>query len=127
MLMQNFKAATDLGITEIEIEALIKVLGMLERQEIPEELFDMETVGEPECGTAGCILGWTRTVNMSAYDLLDERWWDSPSNSALDALFSPIRHGPPAHDATPSQAAVALRSYLTTGDSNWAEALAENH
>jgi hypothetical protein len=32
MLAQNFKTAADLGIKDIDLDALIKVLGMLERR-----------------------------------------------------------------------------------------------
>lgn len=35
MLAQNFKTPADLGITDVEFDALYKVLGILERSEVP--------------------------------------------------------------------------------------------
>jgi hypothetical protein len=124
MLAQNFMTATDLGITDPELDALIKVLGMLERGEIPEEKFRMHTVGRPECGSAGCLLGWMKTVDHSAGVSLEIKWC---SSHRFDQIFSP---NPPiffqriCREATTATAAIALRSYLSTGKANWAEALA---
>lgn len=38
MLAQNFKTAADLDLADAEFEALVKVLGMLERGEIKQPL-----------------------------------------------------------------------------------------
>jgi hypothetical protein len=120
MLAQNFKTATDLKIKDAGLSALIKVLGMLERGEIEAEKFNMETVGQPDCGTAGCILGWTRTIGIDEFFGLAVSACLPPLNKPLSALF----YTGNAFGATREQAATALRSYLTTGDANWAEALA---
>lgn len=115
MLAQNFRTAADLGIEDAELEALIKVLGMLEREEIPAEQFTMLWVGEPECGTAGCILGHVRTVSIESYKGLSGNSW---GGSSLERLFFPDapKGGCDPYLATRSQAATALRSYLTTGE-----------
>lgn len=118
MLAQNFKTAADLRISEAEHGALVTVLGLLEREEIPAEKFTMRTIGAPECGCAGCILGWTGVVSMA----VTERLYRSAGrgNRPLDRLF----YDPAAMDVRdPALAAVALRSYLTTGEANWAEAV----
>jgi hypothetical protein len=126
MLAQNFNTAVDLDITDAELDALIKVLGMLERGELvnadPDAKipngFNMGEHGREGCGTVACIGGWCASimgVPMFGYveshiekgRPLHELYWDRISS-----------------DITPQQAALALRSYLTTGEANWAEALA---
>lgn len=145
MLAQNFKTAADLGISDVELDALIKVLGMLERGEIvlipTRDLaqglrasesdpthFNMGFVHAGfDCGTAACMLGWARSVEPSSFrgSIVDRP-------QPLLALFlmgeqstlqdsRAIVNNP--DDITPSQAAIALRSYITTGEANWAEAL----
>lgn len=110
MLAQNFKTPTALGISDIEFESLVKVLGMLERGEIEKEQFDMRDVWHP-CGAPACLIGWAGHV--SGRELFTGR-----RSQDLFLLFASRR-------ATPAQAAIALRNYLTTGEANWAEALAE--
>jgi len=124
MLAQNFKTAVDLGIPESGYTALLKVLGRLEREEITAKMFNMKRVGEPECGTPGCILGHTREVCMDAYEALSDASGRLPK---LEQLFYPEdwpKGSSSPYAATPSQAAVALRSYLSTGDAKWADAVA---
>jgi hypothetical protein len=143
MLAQNFKTATDLGITDAEHEALTKVLGMLERDEIRhapinyDKSFYMrkpagvkhidfnmgEVFSHTACGTAACIAGscdfFFKTRFSSSNALRD----DLPD--ALNALFCPdTLSGSEWEKITAEQAARALRSYLTTGEANWADALA---
>lgn len=115
MLAQNFKTANDLCISDAEFKALINVLGRLERLEIPAKLFTMETIGRPGCGTAGCILGWARTVAKKGRDLFDCTRRTPP----LQNLFYPgFDEG---YEASRSEAAMALRNYLTTGTARWRE------
>lgn len=130
MLAQNFKTAADLEISDVEQDALIKVLGMLERNDFARgESFNMGWWYRHSntCGTVGCIAGW-------AYHLSDGEAFPfvgcvgSPPDH-LRSLFIPV-DGPNVEIAnvamqkiTSSQAAIALRSYLTTGDANWEEAL----
>ncbi len=120
MLAQNFKTAADLRIADVELDALIKVLGMLEREEIAPEQFNMCRY----CGTACCLAGWAYIASGEiAFPEVADNTPRSPAhgNDGLSTLFC-SRLGLGLR-ATPSQAAIALRSYLTTGDANWAEAL----
>src|SRR5688572_5837844 len=73
MLAQNFKTAAELKLTEDERAALVTVLGMLEREEIPEHAFTMKHFRPiwtdqyakvaTECGTVGCLCGWANHVS----------------------------------------------------------------
>lgn len=132
MLAQSFMSAADLGVTEPQRDALQKVLVLLETGKLkhipekeinfiePEEdhfsgMFNMgwTTVGH-SCGTVGCIKGNAELISgveLSSYQ-----------NDALHELFYTVEMN--GRDITTSQAARALRSYLTTGDANWAEAVA---
>lgn len=117
MLAQNFKSATDLEISDREHSALITVLGMLERGDLTNDNgFNMGSMGVG-CGSPACIGGWVaRLIRLNEFlymggihpvGLNDLYWNDSGCN----------------YDST-DQAAVALRSYLTTGDARWDLAVA---
>lgn len=122
MLAQSFKTPADLRITDAEFSSLLWVLGMLERGELVHDFeldakmpngFNMATVmSKKSCGSVGCIYGWARTLAV----------WSTTVTSHYDlmALFCPSKQ----RSITPEQAAIALRSYLTTGKPRWAEALA---
>jgi hypothetical protein len=130
MLANSFMKAEALGITEPEVRAMIKVLGMLERgelQHVPNAPrsrrpitngFCMDTW---ECGTAACIGGWVQRVSGIS---MEGRWREFP---AIDHLFYPEEMNDDAllSKMTDGAAAIALRNYLTTGEPRWAEALAE--
>ncbi len=137
MLAQNFKSATELGLCEPELWALVKVLHMFEREEITyaEKAksgaidkshlvgFNMWSFyGASECGTVACICGWAEHVGaLEPFSLVEKRL----KNKQLEELFE-ARDLPSRHDfssITPSQAAVALRSFLTTGEARWREAI----
>ncbi len=126
MLAQNFKTPADLRLPTVEFDALISVLSMLEREEIPDCKFDMSSMN-PRCNTAFCICGW-------AFAITDGRAFPEIPNPNL--LLS-SRLPKEARDLfrldtatrflegiTRTQAATALRSYLTTGEANWKEAMA---
>lgn len=137
MLMHSFKPAADLGISERNKEGLMKVLVLLETKKLHHidkrtanwsergkrkftGHFNMAVVvAEYDCGTAACICG---TAQLLGYTSMAAAANDSP---ALMGLF--CGHGRPLgmrlNDLTPAQAARALRSYLTTGDAKWAEAV----
>jgi hypothetical protein len=140
MLAQNFKTATDLHISDVELLSLIKVLGMLERDELihgetpiasiprqPNE-FNMAASLDNRCGTIGCIAGWA--CHISGGEAFPEiikgeiEDWALRSNKQLLSLFGIGRPCGSLYDITPSEAATALRSYLTTGDAKWHEAVA---
>lgn len=142
MLAQNFKTPAELDIPEEDFWALVKVLGMLEREEfcfdpcftkrglgfspmpIGKETFFMGTLGKTnECGTIACIGGWVAIMTGKSDFDADEYVCNPPGK--LYQLFWPgdteCQNG---YIATPSQAAIALRNYLTDGEPRWAEALA---
>lgn len=121
MLANNFKPAVDLGISDDALEALIKVLGMLERGEIGADKFNMMFIGNPECGTPGCLLGWVRYTDIDSHHELVDRTTSKDYDVALSTLFY-TRYSA-NYNITPEQGAFALRSYLTTGSPNWEEAL----
>ncbi len=133
MLMQNFKSAADLGITEPQLSALQKTLVLLETDAltyIPVE--SLTTDGSEQfgaftggfnmaywhsvhsCGTAGCIGGTAEKIGGVSFDEIPDD---------LHALFYPADAGR-FHKLRPAQAATALRSYLTTGDARWDLAVA---
>jgi hypothetical protein len=137
MLAQNFKTAAELGITDEELEALVKVLGMLERGEIEAaphgvsffhkfawsprlpkpKFFGMaDEVAVSHCGTACCFYGWARYIsgNERLFCFYEGRERDD----ALRALFFPSR-SKAINCSDPELGAMALRNYLTTGYANW--------
>lgn len=129
MLAQNFKTPIELKITDAEFDALYKVLGMLERGEVDHtdartptipNGFNMAVVRRSHrCGTAACIFGWARTVNPMM---------TGTGTPGLFELFTAINfkvhHQLDLEKVTVSQAAIALRNYLTHGEPRWAEAIA---
>lgn len=136
MLAQNFKSHVDLGITEPQFDALRKTLvlletGKLKHQPMPDRyawraekfsgLFNMGGWRrEAHCGTIACIGGTAEiigdvTFNMNKPYSLNNLFYPNMNNEGV--LFD-------YHAITPAQAARALRSYLTTGDAKWSEAVA---
>ena len=132
MFAQNFKTPADLGINDAEFEALLKVLGMLERGDLKHQPddnlpimpngFSMNTwLMESRCGTLGCIKGWARVVSRD-YELFA----DYTRNDTVYGLFTVDHlHEKPWSEISTEEAAIALRNYLTSGEPRWAEALAE--
>lgn len=139
MLAQNFKSADELEISEVQHDSLRKVLVLLETgklkhfQLLEPSLghdrsfsgdFNMATYGSTHrCGTAACIAGTAELIS-------DAKFIGVKRPVALSELFyasclqqSTLRHDP-LELITPEQAATALRSYLTTGDSRWDMAVA---
>jgi len=136
MLAQNFMIAADLRITEPQKRALIKTLVLLETGKL-QHVHPDATFSEPRgftghfnmswwdlhsgCGTICCIGGTAELIGELKPNELDIA---TIGNSKLRNLFYP---GVDKKDQifvamqniTPTQAAVALRSYLTTGDAQW--------
>ena len=119
----SFKTAAELKITEVAFEALVTVLGMLERGEIEAAYFDMQEWWQPGrdrrgryCGSVGCIGGWMDFVAVRAGHNVGELQ-PSWKNVDLHELCHPMTLD--AWFATPGQAAVAVRNYLTSGDAQW--------
>jgi hypothetical protein len=134
MLAQNFKPAADLGITEPQKEALMKTLVLLETGKLVHDTsylrsinrksigspnrFNMRLVfAESDCGTVGCICGIAESLGGDGLVA-------AGGNRGLNDLFMARGSGLPYEVITPSQAAIALRSYLTIGDAKWHEAVA---
>jgi len=124
--VNTFKSAKELGLTEEQHDTLIKTLALFEEGKVPPEMFNMNRVGHPECGTPGCILGWSKTISMSVYDRTEGRRGWFPHE--LDRLFFPSitsAYEIGAYMATPKQAATALRGYLETAHTDWPAAMKE--
>lgn len=135
MLAQNFKTPAELGISDAEYSALQAVLRMFEREEVVHSsgvddyqgaCFNMgSTWSRSDCGTLGCIGGYVATVlgvspdkyiyQYQNFGRLTQLYFPRNKNGCLiDELIS----------VTPAQAALAIRSLLTTGEPRWHEALA---
>jgi len=128
VLAQNFKTAKELGLADVELEALVKVLGMLERGEIVREEFHMGHFRH-ECRTPACMCGWAHHISAGkAFPeltcslgpmILYRRF-----SGALVELFRLTAARGSGGEITPAQAAIALRNFLTHGEPRWAEAMA---
>ena len=131
MLAQNFKTAKELGLADIEVEALVTVLRMLEREDIAREAFHMGRFQhfEHECKTPACLCGWAYHISGGrAFPELSAQHGPlmlyrrvGPSISELFRLTAAPESG---GEITPAQAAIALRNYLTCGEPRWTEAMA---
>ena len=127
MLAQNFKTAAELGLADVEAEALVTVLRMLERGDIAREEFHMGRF-QHECRTPACICGWAHHVSRGkAFSELSTRHgpillYRRLGNSTR-ALFRLTEARASGGEITPAQAALALRNYLTHGEPRWAEAM----
>jgi hypothetical protein len=125
--MANFLSTRQLGISKADRDALIHVLGMLERGEVvhvPDWRgykgkfgFNMlEYSDDRVCGTICCIAGWCDRLFHRNFA---NRHQDKKLPEALSDLF----FGPADYDGmnavTVEEAAIALRTYLTTGKSVW--------
>jgi len=138
MLAQSFKTADELEITEAQKAALMKVLVLLETEKLVHVAagliyaksepkfagqFNMnQWRGENHCGTICCIGGTAELVgNLERHEFHDAA---CEKNVELRHLFYPTSAAIDWESITPAQAAIALRSYLTTGDSHWELAVA---
>jgi hypothetical protein len=134
MLMQNFKTAADLGISEPQKEALIKTLVLLETEKlvhipVRDDLeidfsaaesfsgkFNMNSWSHTyeRCGTICCIGGTAELIGAVEFEDTTKY------GTKLYNLFYPDAGDELNWDSiTTAQAATALRSYLTTGDARW--------
>ncbi|MBR0868901.1 hypothetical protein JQ633_00915 [Bradyrhizobium tropiciagri] len=146
MLAQNFKSADELKISEAQKDALIKTLVLLETGKLihaspdDEDFFinnSWEEAGlkprfdgrfnlgtwaaTANCGTVACIGGTAEAISGVRF----HGWMDRLDG--LRDLFTPqclsFREW---SKVTPTEAATALRSYLTTGDARWDLAVASS-
>jgi hypothetical protein len=134
MLAQNFKTAEDLQVTEQAHAALIKVLHLLDCGDLkhcklekgpesdsffqPKHVENAFNMSSFECGTVRCIGGWVLHFLVGKHQVNAAK----AGNNELHYLFYPPNHVG-YNDITTTQAACALRSYLTTGKAEWEEAL----
>jgi hypothetical protein len=125
MLARSFLSAVDLGISEVERDALIATLFAFERGEIKH--FTMRHFRE-NCGTPACICGWANhfsegrafaEVSSLSGALATKRLY-SRLPKQLQYLFD-IQGLPQQTGATQAQAAAALANYLTLGEPRWDE------
>lgn len=131
MLAQNLKSAIELGISENQMTALVTVLGMLERGELkhakidkskPNHMWPLKFSGlfnmgewqqSFDCGTVCCIGGTAELLSGEEFENMTEE---------VEGLFYPNGISDWG-SITPEQAACALRSFLTTGNANWADSI----
>lgn len=129
MLAQSFKTADELGLREEGLQALIQVLGMMERGELNwterntpiKNGFNMSRLYErTECGTVACIAGWCCLISQDC-DLygITRASLNDEQRDAIHNLFCP--QGYPTGLYTVEQAQHALRSFLVTGVPEWLE------
>jgi hypothetical protein len=129
MLARNFLDASTLKVSENELQALIKVLGMLERDEFEHHTerkdirnkygFNMGCYhslrsNEHSCGTQGCIMGWANYFDNTTFSDISE---SSSDIEVLNLFYADFASR--LTSVRPEQAAQALRNFLTTGKSDW--------
>lgn len=130
MLAQNFKTPVDLEMDEKDFIAHVQFLGILERGEIiyqdawrPKGKGFNMSLAFANCGTIGCIYGWTQNMQGKKIDQIPDS-----IPAARHELYCPFQTFDDVHErrnaVTLAQAAIALRNYLTSGEPRWDEALA---
>lgn len=127
MLAENFRTAAELGLVDTERAALVTVLRMLDRGELVHDRdfrqihggFNMQLF---DCGTTHCIIGYARCFSGQASFRSLRPVGVLRRKRGIDRLCFPGTGD--ARKITVSQAAIALRNYLTTGEPCWKEALA---
>lgn len=84
MLARTLKSAVELGLNEIEYNALVRTLHALEDGEIKEELFKMKTWHQcGPCGTTHCFAGWANHFDNRAFPEL---------TPIMEQQLSPLKH-----------------------------------
>lgn len=133
MLAQNFMSAEALDLPAVERDAIVAVLGMLERGDIAADTLRMDVLLHQvdDCATVGCLCGWAHVVShgaafpelatpagsMLAYfqrDMLRRRLPDPVGRLFCFGAWESVN----AEISLP-QATTALRNFLTTGDAQW--------
>lgn len=148
MLAQNFKTALDLQITEIEKQSLIKVMGMIERDEIvvvrrlqsdtPKGAYlHMPAIKriDEQCGSVGCICGWANIVSDGQAFPEINRQSGSPTvhdmlnghrTHAIQDLFGITDSSNrliSKMGESKDNVVQAIRNYLTIGEAKWGSIL----
>lgn len=116
----EFLSAEALQITEPQRDALIEVLARMEDGRIRPERFYMNlwNAGGEGCGTVHCIGGW---AEMIAGEELFQSTKDVRSQELADLFYPNIFRAAECTD--PRRGALALRSFLTTREAQWAAAM----
>lgn len=131
MLARSFLTPEELNISDKQFDALVQVLGMLERGELPWHTkkavlpldvgFNMAKWPsrlEGNCGSVGCIGYWCEKMGGAP------RWeFELNKTTEIGKLFYPHGFGAFA-TITMDQGMQALSNYLTTGKADWAGVLA---
>jgi|SRR6516162_357458 hypothetical protein len=107
MLAPCFKTADELGLNPSQRDALIKVLGMLERGELREAASDLDLQGYIEADVFS-MRSWSTCICGHAKRFSE---WDSAATSQSGPTGSLFYRT----SMSMAQAAIALRDYLTTG------------
>lgn len=133
MLAQNFKSAAELGLLDVEFEALRSTLRAFECGEV--NGVDM-TLYRETCGSPSCICGWAHHLSngIAFPEIGNVRRFDghNEANESLDGrlplalrkLFG-LAEAVDLSRITPEDAASALRNYLTNGDPNWGDIVSD--
>jgi len=126
--------AKDLALEEKELVALISLLGLLEREELPHVKYHTLNKDNPinrntfgfnmavwssatDCGTVCCLGGSAEIIGG-----FRQKHFCYTRNVELHELFYPPIGGYTRWKLiTTEQAATALRNYLTTGKASWSE------
>lgn len=132
------KTAAELGLTQPELDALVRVRGRLSEGKIAFALDTSTGSGArfnmtfsfiaQECGTIGCIAGWV------GYDLAGGERYEANrrtdrlldnSDGGLWSLFYPDVEYSRWGSIVPADAVRAIDNFLSTGEPDWAGVLAE--
>lgn len=136
MLARSFLTPEELNISDKQFDALVQVLGMLERGELPWHSRSLITrlptsIGfnmdcwpqstEEDCGSVGCIGYWCQKLGG---DVTQEDIRSYASPYELKELFYPVEGIKSYQRITVDEGIQALSNYLTTGRADWAGVLA---
>lgn len=127
------KTASELGLSEAELVALVRVQERLARGEIPMHqnehtkgnAFDMyEDYRENSCGSVGCIAGWMAWdlaggEQAKADEVLSRTRKLFTRDGMLQQLFFPTKAQKDWGKITPGEAVEAIGNFLITGDPKW--------
>ena len=119
MLAESFLSAETLNLSPAGRRVLIDILHGLETGEIADHLFSMEQIGEPECGTAGCFLGWAMSLDPFALPSPKTIVQSDAYPGLRQLCFPEYDNCPLGYKADRKESAQALRNFLTTGQPLW--------
>ena len=137
--MRKMKTASELRITEDELEALKKTRCLLSRR-MPDgagfnmtKSYDTHAAGFvddevlTECGTVACIGGWM-AVSMGMGPSAVDDYVGSKDGGYGDPLFHLFYPsiGMPWYDITPSMAVKVIDRFLETGEVDWSSVDADS-